>query len=130
MVVSYVHETRDIVGKKQSNLLKPRCYSQYYDMMERPKYTGFEWVSEEDYIIREKLYKVIDKDQTREQYFLDDTVPELDYLTLLKESLPVNGNNLLYLSGGIDSEMAALAMIQFMLQNFVSTIYYLHTIIT
>lgn len=111
MVSAYVHETRDIVGKDISHFKKSQCYSQYYDMKERPKYTGFEWAKEEDNTIRRKLYKIVDGMYIfDEQYFLDGTVPDLDYLTLLIESLP-HGNNLLYLSGGADSEMVALSMI-------------------
>jgi hypothetical protein len=79
----------------------------------RTNYSGFENFKSIDIEVRERLYKDIDKDTCAEQFFLDGSWPVTDYKTLLLNSFSsIDTPKLLYLSGGIDSEMLALSMIE------------------
>ena len=113
LISAFVEETRGVVGKTPSNHCKAICYDKYYDMVNRPKYTGFEWAKEEDHLLREKLYKSVSADQTQEQFFLDKTTEAgIDYKTCLTNSLSGIEGAVIYLSGGLDSELVARAALE------------------
>lgn len=115
LVKLFIKENIDIVHKqynRPSNVVKHQCYSRYYKIEERPKFTGFEKLDTLDKKLRLKMEKhvlglsgMFETKDTPSKYIFGT------YLEELKNSFKKFKNPLLYLSGGIDSEFVALAML-------------------
>ena len=119
LIRAYVHETHDIVDRavgKTSHFVKHECYSLYYDFQPRQKFTGFENYS--DLFLKTRLQAqqrfasvqfsptlVVEK---------ENNAPTVGYkaqLISFLSGLP-DKEIVLYLSGGIDSEFLAHALIE------------------
>lgn len=111
LVSCYISETKNDVVNNISNANKAETYSKYFDFEPRPKYTGFEYLKQQDLALREKLYLAVNVDQTSEQYFSKQYTGSKTYQQLLNESFDFNKPVILYLSGGIDSEFVANELI-------------------
>ena len=115
---------------RKSNYIKHQLYSKYYEFEERPKFTGFEKFAALDKksrfdnrkvghglvgmpIIRVTTENVPDGTVTliASPILLPGVTVEGSYLEELKSTLKTYNNPLLYLSGGIDSEFVARAML-------------------
>ena len=114
---SFVSDYRDIVDKsprKKSQFVKMSTYSDMYTFEVRPKLTGFEHYKTKDKLFRDSIQKFI----TEHQYSPSLQVDNIDldktksYKTLLSNSLEKIENPLLYLSGGLDSELVAYAFLE------------------
>jgi len=101
---------------KSSNHYKFNVYKQDYDIEFRHKYTGFEKLEELDKDVRKKLTEYLGSDELLDYYTLtDDELGSDD--TTFRDELKANASNytdtynLVYMSGGIDSEITALAFV-------------------
>ena len=102
-----------------SNHVKSIVYQENFPSIEaRDKYTGFEKVSHIDAAVRAKL-KVAINEPDQITSMVSVPVPDKNNLTTsFKESLIATAEayrdqyNILYLSGGVDSEVVALAFIE------------------
>jgi hypothetical protein len=117
LVHSFVSDYRDIVDKsntKRSEHVKISTYSDMYTFEVRPKLTGFESFKHKDKNFRQYVQKFIHESQFSPSLLVDNV--DLDktksYKTLLSESLEKIENPLLYLSGGMDSELVAYAFLE------------------
>lgn len=101
----------DHYNNKQSKDIKLSCYRKLFPIESRTKLTGFEEISKLDQRFRNNIVKV-DIDWPDREEFTPFSISsyENDYLSELVEFLRSVHNPLLYLSGGIDSELVALAM--------------------
>ena len=115
LVNAYVSDTQSLVeaiDTKQSQFAKAACYDKYYFLPSRKKLTGFENFKKIDEAFRIEQRtnfnilwvpgKVVNK-----------YIPKItDYKTaLINSTREFTKPTLLYLSGGIDSELVALAML-------------------
>ena len=118
---AYVHDTQLIVDAstlKQSQYVKQACYDLFTLMTRREKFTGFEKFAEQDIKLRIELTPLITESQFSPTQFVNKVdptnLPDESYYEALKQSL-VDLNKgqpiLLYLSGGIDSELVAKALL-------------------
>jgi hypothetical protein len=115
LVDLFIQETADIVSacsSKISNHVKNQCYNKYFKIENRTKFTGFEKFHKLDQSVRSKmnnhiqgLIGKIEYEKPTKEYVIGS------YLDELKNSFKKFNNPLLYLSGGIDSEFVALAML-------------------
>jgi len=115
LVNLFVKENNDIIqnsDRKQSNYSKHRCYDRYYKIEPREKFTGFEKFTKLDNNLRLRMSNyvsglsgVVETKLKESKYYFGS------YLTELKNSFKKFNNPILYLSGGIDSEFVALAML-------------------
>lgn len=117
---AYIDATQKLVDAnptKRSEMVKHACYSQFYSMKQREKLTGFEQFAELD-----KQYRIDNKEYIGEDIFRHSNLVDkghasgiiLPYKTQLGISYeeytkPI----LLYLSGGLDSELVARSLIEF-----------------
>lgn len=117
LVHSFVSDYRDIVDRsprKKSQYVKISTYSDMYSFEVRPKLTGFEQYKNKEKLFRDNIQKFI----TEHQYSPSLQVDNIDldktksYKTLLSNSLEKIENPLLYLSGGLDSELVAYALLE------------------
>lgn len=115
LVALYAKETRPIVinsQTKRSHEVKHACYNNYYNIEARTKYTGFEKVEELDrktrHLMSQKVSGLLGTPVEKLDTWTNVTG---DYLAELKIKLSSFKDPLLYLSGGIDSEFVALAML-------------------
>ena len=115
---------------RKSNYIKHQLYSKYYEFEERPKFTGFEKFVELDNKFRVDNAAVgrgllgapyiqvatgVTEDATATLIATPSLLPGVEvegsYLEELKSTLKTYSNPLLYLSGGLDSEFVARAML-------------------
>ena len=117
LVYSYVDEFNlltKLSANKKSNDIKFECYNKLYNFESRVKLTGFENISLEDKNFRRIINQYIKESQFTPCLYLgtDDIFSQTeDYKTVLKNSLSNLDNTLLYLSGGLDSELVANALL-------------------
>ena len=138
LVNLFVKETAFIIDKsasKNSNFIKHQLYSNYYDFERRPKFTGFEKFSELDKQFRIDNAGVasgvvgtpvtiveLSPEEFQEKLGLtiEETVTPIEitglYLEELKNTLKTLINPLVYMSGGLDSEFVARAMLDASIQ--------------
>lgn len=116
LVKSYIKDTIDTVAQcqsKRSEYVKTVCYQSFYpEIQDRKKLTGFENFSELDLNFRKEIAPQIEIAQA---VFSDNVnTPEHaeSYKDALKTTLALYSNPLLYLSGGIDSELIAYAFLE------------------
>lgn len=114
---SFVSDYRDIVDKsprKKSQYVKVSTYSDMYTFEPRPKYTGFENYKVKDKKFRKDIANLINELQYSPSLQVDnrDLDTTKSYKTLLSNSLEQLENPLLYLSGGMDSELVANAFLE------------------
>jgi hypothetical protein len=117
---AYIDATQKLVDAnptKRSEMVKHACYSQFYSMKQREKLTGFEQFAELD-----KQYRIENKEYIGENIFRMSNLVDkshssgiiLPYKTQLGISYEeYNKPILLYLSGGLDSELVARSLIEF-----------------
>lgn len=112
---AFVFETKDLINSteyKRSEFFKHECYSKFYNLEFRNKMTGFENVDE-----LAKEFKIKQSGSLYDLQFsgcdlVEDFCGFTDYKNLLKEELNnIQKPILLYLSGGIDSEFVAMALL-------------------
>lgn len=128
LVHAYINSFNDIVQsnhKKKSNHVKNMCYSKLYSFenLSRPKFTGFEKVQTEDRDFRRKISPLL-----KNQHFTsfisvtDNNDTKISYSDSLKNRVRGLNDCYLYLSGGLDSELVAMAMLDSKI-NFVPVIF-------
>ena len=117
LVRAYVFDYEDVVKNsktEKSEHSKISIYQEIYDIEPRTKLTGFEKLTKKDRAFRTKVsgmkmemqwYSTMPVDTEREEK------PFLSYKETLKNYLKTIDKPMLYLSGGIDSELVALAML-------------------
>jgi len=117
LVHSFVSDYRGVVDKsksKKSEHVKIATYSDMYTFEVRPKLTGFESLKHKDQKFRQNIQKYITESQFSPSLLIDNI--ELNktksYKVLLSESLEKIENPLLYLSGGMDSQLVANAFLE------------------
>lgn len=118
LIHSYIAGTETllaIAGVTRSNLVKGTCYNKFYKIEERPCINGFEEFEKIDHAYRNKSAKRIN---TNRPYNAYETIPDRSisslrpYNQVLKASFAeYNAPILMYLSGGIDSEFVACALL-------------------
>jgi hypothetical protein len=118
LVRSYLNQFHDIVEqseRKRSEYVKHSCYSKLYNIESRIKYTGFEEFKKIDNEFRKQIGKYITKPQKNNHGFVMDkkeNSDNLSYKEALLTRLKTVVDPVLYLSGGIDSELVALALLE------------------
>ncbi len=118
LVRSYLNQFHDEVDqseRKRSEYVKHSCYSKLYNIEPRIKYTGFEEFKKIDNEFRKQISMYITKPQKDNYGFVMDKKENSDNLSY-KEALLTNLKTVvdpvLYLSGGIDSELVARALLE------------------
>lgn len=117
LIKSYVQEFTPLISQSttnESHYIKGKCYNQLYDIKPRHKFTGFENFKELDHRIREKIKFFINEPQYSSYYILENEEIQGNlgsYKTNLLKHVKQYNNCLLYLSGGIDSELVGLSML-------------------
>lgn len=116
LVRSYVKKFQKIVDsghRKESQHVKHSCYSTMYELSPRSKFTGFEKFKPIDRNFRKHISPLITEPQFSPTFLIDNKDNQVcdDYKSELKKFLSTIDNPILYLSGGIDSELVALTMI-------------------
>ena len=117
LVRAYVFDYEDVVKNSESEksqYSKTSIYQSMYDMESRTKLTGFEKLKTKDRQFRTLVSKSMRDAQWHTTFVVDtetEVRPILSYKETLKNYLKTIDNPLLYLSGGIDSELVALAML-------------------
>lgn len=113
---AYINQFSNLVelsSTKQSHHVKLDCYQRLYDIKPRIKLTGFEEIDDLDRIFRTKLVKTgIDWPDAELFTEFDISGTGSDYRSELVQFVKSIKNPLLYLSGGADSEIVALAMME------------------
>lgn len=103
LMSAFVRETSDITRKAGglSHFGKLQLYQHYFpDMQARPKFTGFENVSEPDAELRQRL-RIYAKDIPRNIEFVESG---RSFSECMSDTLAAIENPLIYFSGGLDSE--------------------------
>lgn len=101
----------ELTPRKQSQDVKLECYRSLFNIIPRTKLTGFEEIGALDRKFRNDLVGIgIDWPDVEEFTEFGISSTSSDYKGELIEYLKSVNNPLLYLSGGIDSEIIALAM--------------------
>jgi hypothetical protein len=116
LIKAYVGQTFNFVNKselKHSERIKMQCYSQFYDFEDRQKYTGFELIKELDFKFRVNIAPLVSSSQFSPTLIVDEKSHLSDFKHILIDSListvkPI----ILYLSGGLDSELVANALLE------------------
>ena len=116
LVRSYVKKFHAIVEngyRKESQHVKHSCYSTMYELKPRNKFTGFEKFRTIDKNFRKQISALITEAQVSPTLVVDNVDNDVsdDYKSELKSFVSTIDNPILYLSGGIDSELVANAMI-------------------
>lgn len=114
---SFVSDYRDVVDRskrKKSQFVKISTYSDMYTFEPRPKFTGFEKYKEKDLKFRKEVFNKVFEMQYSSSLQVNnkDLDKTKSYKTLLSNSLEQLENPLLYLSGGLDSELVANAFLE------------------
>lgn len=115
---AYINEFQQYVDNSKmsmSQYSKYTCYKTLYDIEKRPKYTGFEHFKRIDTPFRERAKREIYNLELVDSIHIprkeNILVAGMSYKEQLKEVVKKFKKPLLYLSGGLDSELVALAMI-------------------
>lgn len=117
LIELYVNEYKHIVNSKKntrSENFKPIIYRSMYDLADRQKLTGFEYYTGLDKNFRNKITPYVKSAQFSPTHVVDNSqniVITATYKQELKNTLKSIDNILLYLSGGLDSELVASALI-------------------
>lgn len=118
LVRSYIKDFESIVKtipRQESQYVKSFCYNKLYDIPARKKLTGFENFKKLDNEIRHKINSLVLTPQFSEYLVIDNKENDENlgpYKHNLANHVKTLDNCLLYLSGGIDSELVALSMIE------------------
>jgi len=118
LIHSFVSDYRNVVDQKsrlkKSEYVKISTYSDMYTFEVRPKLTGFESLKHKDQTFRQNISKFIFESQHSPSILIEnkDLDKTKSYKKLLSESLEKIENPLLYLSGGMDSELVAYAFLE------------------
>lgn len=119
LVRSYVKQFENDVnrsGRKRSEDIKFNCYSKLYDMTPRPKYTGFEGFTNIEKLFKNSVNKHITKPQYSSAGFCldvkENSHTNIPYKYALIDSLKTAIDPVLYMSGGVDSELVAHALLE------------------
>lgn len=115
LVRSYVATFQPVVDSSNavsSQHVKQQCYETMYDIEPRTKMTGFEQVAKQDRAFREKIVSYLtDVFYGPAMNVAQKSESSSDYKTLLTDSLSKIKDPIIYLSGGIDSELLARALL-------------------
>lgn len=117
LIESYVTEFQTIVGSStecKSQNVKYTCYNKLYMFKPRPKFTGFENFKKIDREFRRQISPLIKKSQFSPTMIIDPGIPknvQMTFKDALKKKVQSFKDPVLYLSGGLDSELVALAML-------------------
>ena len=117
LVTAYVFDYENIVKEsktEKSEHSKHRIYESMYEIEPRTKLTGFEKLQKVDRDFRTKVGGRKFDVQWNSTLVVDtetENRPQLSYKETLKNHLKTIEKPLLYYSGGIDSELVALAML-------------------
>lgn len=116
LIQAYIAETSDIVNaeeSKNSQFVKYACYSHFYDLAPRYKMTGFE--AFDDLTMAYKIEQGFAYKGPSSNSSITCETPDsivTPYINLLKAELSnISKPVLLYLSGGLDSEFVARALL-------------------
>lgn len=115
---SFIADYKHIVSasqRKESNFVKISAYADMYTFEPRPKYTGFENFKKLDREFRTKISPFINESQFSPSLLIENSdvkSVEKGYKELLKNSLSKINEPILYLSGGLDSELVANALLE------------------
>lgn len=117
LVRSYTKKFEKIVEnshRKESQFVKQQCYSELYNLEPRKKFTGFEKHKDIDKNFRKNISPLIHEAQFSPTIIIDPDNNHVssDYKSELKKFIKTVDNPLLYFSGGIDSELVAMAMLE------------------
>lgn len=129
LIRSYLKDFQTEVNnayRKKSEDVKHSCYNKLYPVKPRPKFTGFETLKKQDSQFRKDVGLFVKTPQfspldTIEHNSNDDI--EISYKEALLDSIKTIDNPLVYLSGGLDSEIVANAFIESG-KSFTPIIYY------
>jgi hypothetical protein len=129
LVRSYLKDFQTEVNdayRKKSEDVKHACYNKLYPVKARPKFTGFETLKRQDKDFRKNINMFVKAPQfsplmTVEH--IDNETWEISYKDALKESIKDIENPIVYLSGGLDSEIVANAFVD-LGKSFIPLIYY------
>jgi asparagine synthetase B (glutamine-hydrolysing) len=113
-VASAVNRITDYT--RESNVVKLGIYQESFDLVPREKYTGFEKYSELDQSVRLRLSEYLGDRDTQvvyEEYNKCSEEPAVNFReALVEQAKTLKGKtNIVYLSGGIDSEIVAMSFI-------------------
>jgi hypothetical protein len=115
LIQAYIANTQSIVNAVEFNVsenVKLACYSQFYTLSDRPKLTGFENFKIADRAFRIDISPDISGAQVRHAIILEKQPDANDYKsTLISSFSEYTKPILLYLSGGLDSELIANALL-------------------
>lgn len=98
----------------ESNHVKLAIYQDEYDIRARNKYTGFEHISTHDATVRAKLKLFLgDNELQTTTESIDNPVDPVSFRESLKRQALelMDSQNIVYMSGGVDSEVVALAFL-------------------
>ena len=112
--------------RRTSEDVKHACYNKLYPVKARPKFTGFETLKKQDNQFRKDINFFITTPQFSPLLTVEhdsDKNIEVSYKTALKESLLNIENPIVYISGGLDSEIVANAFVEIG-KKFIPLIYY------
>lgn len=111
--VSTFNSVVELAIGKRSQHVKHDCYNKLYSLENRRKLTGFEDLKARDNKFRNKIVCHLDNVFYGPTLTIKNTeiIPNLDYKTCLLKSLKNIDNPILYLSGGLDSEVLAHALL-------------------
>ena len=116
LMKSYVFETQDLVDnsdRKSSHYVKNSCYSRYFDIEPRTKFTGFESFEIRSKELRRMLSPTVKEAQFSTSVAMAKNVKsDVTYKNAFKQEYTNDKEKFLYLSGGIDSEFAAYLLIE------------------
>ena len=117
LIRAYLTDTQDIVdaeANKLSHHVKHQCYQKFFNIEARSKYTGFEEVEQVCRDFKTNMSSVISELQFSPTLIVDKkTEITSDYKKALKDSFSDFTKPIfLYLSGGMDSEVVAMALLE------------------
>ena len=115
LITSFVSDYRDVLKTytARSNHIKHTLYNQIYNIEFRHKKTGFEKIPDLDREFRTKISKIVKKSQFSETCIVDKEQEKSckNYKEHLLSFLQKVDNPILYYSGGLDSELVALSLL-------------------
>lgn len=116
LISEFIANTQSLVSiesYQMSEHIKHTCYSQFYSFTARPKLTGFENFKTADRQFRICQNPLVKTPQVRHCNITDKTASSNNYKSVLVNYLQSYTKPIiLYLSGGLDSELLANALIE------------------
>jgi hypothetical protein len=116
LIQAYIANTQSLVSIEQHQIsenIKFACYSQFYTFAPRQKFTGFENFKEQDIAFRIANSDIIVQPQVRPCLVTEKNPSSNTYKeTLISSFSDFTKPIILYLSGGLDSELLALALLE------------------